>query len=101
VKPGSRLRSPVSETEVVVVSAPDPDIELTCCGVSMTDRDDGATAGAPETPAVAGEQILIGKRYSDETVGIELLCTKGGDGPLACNGSPMVIKTAKPLPSSD
>lgn len=44
---------------------------------------------------------LLGKRYSDEATGIELLCTKGGPGQLACDGRPLVVKAAKPLPSSD
>ncbi len=42
-----------------------------------------------------------GKRYADEEVGIELLCTKAGQGSLWLNGVPMVLKQAKALPSSD
>jgi len=42
-----------------------------------------------------------GKRYVNETLGLELLCTKGGEGVLAVDGAPLAIKTSKPLPASD
>ena len=100
LKPGSRWRSTVCETEVVVVRAPDRALELTCCDVPMVDRDD-PTTGSTSSGAAGGEDVLIGKRYCDEDSGVEVLCTKGGGGPLVCDGRQMVIKAAKPLPSSD
>ena len=51
-------------------------------------------------PSLAGGTQL-GKRYADESSGIEVLCTKAGDGTLTLDGSPLEIKGAKPLPSSD
>jgi hypothetical protein len=48
-----------------------------------------------------GTQIGLSKRYSEESLGLELLCTKAGAGPLAVNGQQLTIKNAKPLPSSD
>ena len=45
--------------------------------------------------------MLLGKRYVDDESDIEVLCTKAGDGALAVDGRPLVLKTAKPLPSSD
>jgi hypothetical protein len=44
---------------------------------------------------------LLGKRYSDDELGLELLCTKGGEGTLAVNGTPLPLRDAKPLPASD
>ena len=56
-----------------------------------------------DLPAVAPESAatLLGKRYSDESIGIELLCTKSGLGSLAVDGVPLGQKDAKPLPASD
>jgi hypothetical protein len=51
------------------------------------------------SPADAGTQL--GKRYAEESMGLELLCTKAGAGRLACNGKDLEIRSAKPLPSSD
>jgi hypothetical protein len=101
LKPGARLRSTVCGTEVVVVRTPEGDVELTCCGVPMVDREDGDEAmGATGTP-VPGEEVLIGKRYSEPESGIEVLCTKPGPGPLQCNGQPLGVNAPKPLPASD
>jgi hypothetical protein len=50
-------------------------------------------------PARAG-QTQVGKRFEHES-GMEVLCTKGGDGVLAVNGEMLGTKDAKPLPSSD
>jgi hypothetical protein len=44
---------------------------------------------------------MIGKRYADEDLGLELLCSRGGAGALTANGEPLLLKGAKPLPSSD
>jgi hypothetical protein len=43
--------------------------------------------------------VLLGKRY--EAAGVEVLCTAAGEGTLTCDGQPMTLKTAKPLPASD
>lgn len=98
VKAGTRLKSAVCETQVVVVRAPAGEVELTCGGVAMAALDADVT-GALD--AAQAEGTLLGKRYADEEVGIELLCTKAGQGSLWLNGVPMVLKQAKALPSSD
>jgi hypothetical protein len=51
-------------------------------------------------PSLA-EASLIGKRYVHEPSGLEILCTKGGQGTLAAGDEPLTVKAAKPLPSSD
>jgi hypothetical protein len=98
LRPGDQLASSVCTTRVVVIrvlGGGQPVIE--CGGSPMT-------AGAPGTkPSPAGPEAatLIGKRYIDATESVELLCTSSGVGTLTCDGDPMTIKAAKPLPASD
>ncbi len=99
--PGVRLRSAVCATEVVVVRGPDRDLEMTCCGAPMVELGESPIGDAPEGSPGDGEPVLLGKRYSDESTGLEVLCTKAGAGPLACEGRPLVANAPKPLPSSD
>lgn len=97
IKPGARLRSSVSEVEVVIVRAGSgaESAALTCGGQPLLDIDSAPGSGG------SGEEVLLGKRYVDEDSGIELLCTKGGAGPLALAGRDLTVKGAKTLPSSD
>ena len=60
----------------------------------------GADGGGTIDPALS-EPTLLGKRYEDEASGLEVLCSKGGDGTLTLDDTPLVVKSAKPLPSSD
>jgi hypothetical protein len=100
LKAGTRLKSAVSEAQLIVVRGPAGDVEVTCGGHPLLTLDATPEAGVT---IVAGHEgaTLLGKRYADEEVGIELLCTKGGDGALFLNGAPMSLKEAKALPSSD
>lgn len=96
IKPGTRLRSAVSDAEVVVVRAPRSAVELSCGGVAMVAHD------APTGPAAGADgQTTLGKRYVDEPSALELLCTKGGAGTLTADGRELTLKGAKTLPSSD
>jgi hypothetical protein len=62
----------------------------------------GTRVTLPATPVGGLEQpIVLGKRYTDDSSNIEVLCTKGGAGTLTCEGRVMLPKDAKPLPSSD
>jgi len=99
LKAGARLKSTVCETQVIVVRAPQGDVELTCGGAAMVALDVDAPAGELDPAAAEGTQL--GKRYADEEVGIEVLCTKAGKGSLRMNGGPLGLKQAKPLPASD
>jgi hypothetical protein len=100
-RPGQILASPVDTTMVIVVRAPDSDIELTCAGVEMWDPKSGADGpGGQADPAqLSGTQL--GKRYADDGLGLELLCTKPGQGTIAVNGSPLPLMGPKTLPASD
>ena len=97
---GQTLISTVDGTAVIVLRVPTADLTITCGGAEMVDarRPPGAL-GVPDPEQSGG--ALLGKRYADEEIGIELLCTKGGTGTLAVNGAPLPVKDAKPLPASD
>lgn len=99
LKPGTRLASATCDTQVVVVRAPkDTAVDLRCGGEPMRPVDDTGD----RVPATAtGEPTLMGKRYADEDLGLELLCTRAGDGSLAIGDQPLTVKGAKPLPASD
>ena len=100
LKPGSRMRSAVCATEVMVVAASAEDVELTCGGAPMVALDAEPPAGTEISPEAKGG-TKIGKRYVDASSTIELLCTKPGEGALGLGGELLVTKEAKPLPSSD
>ncbi len=100
LRPGLRLESATCETQVVVVRVP-PDattVDVRCGGEPM--RELGA-GGDPVPITSDGEPTLLGKRYADEELGLELLCTQGGAGALSVGDTPLLVKGAKPLPSSD
>jgi hypothetical protein len=96
VKVGLRLRAQNSPCEVMVVKGSDADGVLACGGLAMS-----ADAPAGDAEAPAGPPIKLGKRYSDEGSGIEVLCTKQGIGPLTFADRELTLLSAKPLPASD
>lgn len=101
LKPGTKLASTVCATEVIVVRPPTADVTVQCGGAPMVPADD-----APDEPTAAPDPDFadgtpLGKRYHHEASGIELLCTRAGDGSLAADGEAIPLKDAKPLPSSD
>ena len=99
LKAGSRLKSAVCDTQVMVIAAPDGDVDLTCGGAALID----VTADAPggEIAADHKDGTQIGKRYVNDAGDLELLCTKPGEGSLAVGGAALALKEAKALPSSD
>jgi hypothetical protein len=99
LKAGSRWRSAVCDTEVVVVRAPSGDVSLECGGAPMVPHDADKPGG--EVHPDFAEPTQMGKRFTDPDSGIEVLATKGGAGSLALNGQRLALKDAKPLPSSD
>jgi hypothetical protein len=96
-----RLFSPQSGAAVVVIRCDDTEIDLRCGNEAMTpvgEAVNGTRAEAAEGPS-SGCQT--GKRYEDTTLGIELLCTRGGPGELSIDGRVLVIKPPRQLPASD
>ena len=65
----------------------------------MVPVDDTTSGGEPAAPFDEG--TLVGKRYVTEDEAIELLCTKPGAGSLSLGDTALLVKGAKPLPSSD
>ena len=65
LKTGGRLKSAVCAGEIMVVSAPAGDIDLTCGGVAMLDSaSDAPAAGEIHPDHAVG--LAIGKRYINE-----------------------------------
>jgi hypothetical protein len=99
LKAGTRLRSATDACEVVVVRAPGEPVDLRCGGQPLLPIDAEVT---PERPAAGFDQgTQLGKRYSDEDLGLELLCTKAGEGSISVGETILAVKGAKPLPASD
>jgi len=94
---GKRLKSAVCATEIMIIAAPDGDVELECGGAPMTDGE-GNTGGSVD--ANYGEGTALGKRYVNEDGGLELLCVKPGDGSLSSGGEALKVKDAKKLPKT-
>jgi hypothetical protein len=99
-KAGLRLSSVVCDTEVIVVKAPQDEVDLRCGGQPMVELSDATVRqGAPTAPHNAG--VLIGKRYTTPDAALELLCTKPGQGSLSIGDVALEVKQAAPLPASD
>lgn len=98
--PGSRWKSSVSSTEVVIVRKPGSAVSLACGGAPMVPMGEEGVSGAVLNEAFADETQL-GKRYVDDETGTEVLCTKAGVGTLAVDERPLHLQGAKPLPASD
>jgi hypothetical protein len=100
LKAGTRLKSAVCNTEVMVVMAPKEPVEVKCGGTPLIEMGaDKPEGGSILEGADGGTQM--GKRYVNEAGDLELLCTKPGDGALSTAGALLNVKGAKPLPSSD
>jgi hypothetical protein len=100
LKTGTRLKSAVCNTQVMVVAAPDADVDLACGGHPMLDAAATPPGGAAISPDAA-KGTTLGKRYVTADGKLELLCIKPGEGSLVAGGETLVLKEAKPLPSSD
>lgn len=95
IRPGMKFASTVSEAQFVVIRGAS-DVELTHAGAPVTTDLSAAPSGAGAEGAV-----LVGKRYSDDSGELELLCVKAGAGELAVAGQVLTVKAAKALPASD
>jgi hypothetical protein len=100
LRPGQKLHSAVCDAQVVVVRAPADPVEVGCGGTPLLDDGEEADAASTLDPAL-GDGPQLGKRYADDDLGLELLCTRAGTGALTVDGRPLLLKGAKPLPSSD
>jgi len=96
MKPGTKLKSTVCDTEVMVIRGSGAVVE--CGGAPMAEVRP-AERGTLNPGSAQGTQI--GKRYVDAAGSLELLCVKAGKGSLSIGGVPLQLKDAKPLPASD
>jgi hypothetical protein len=99
LKAGARLRSATDACEVVVVRAPAEPVDLRCGGHPFLPVDAEPTPQNVEAGFDGGTQL--GKRYSDDELGLEILCTKAGEGSISVGETILAVKGAKPLPASD
>lgn len=100
LKPGMRLKSAMSDVQVMVVKGnPAQAVNLCCGGVAMLDVDEDLDRDS--AAANIGGETLMGKRYTSPDQSVELLCTKGGPGALSIDGDDMIFREARELPSSD
>lgn len=99
LRPGDRLASTVCSVQVVVVRAPAGACPVVTCGSGPMVP--AASAGPAPSPGDGEAVTLIGKRFVDAAGTLELLCVSSGAGELSCDGVPMTLKAAKPLPASD
>jgi hypothetical protein len=96
MKPGTKLKSVVCDTEVMVIRAGDETVE--CGGAPMAE---GKPAERGQINPAFANGTKIGKRYVDQAGSVELLCIKAGSGSLSLGGVALITKDAKPLPASD
>ncbi len=100
MKAGSRLKSAVCSAELMVIAAPDGDVDMQCGGAPMIEIGAEPPAGVTANPDLR-DGVMLGKRYVNESGDLELLCTKPGESSLSVGNTPLTLKEAKPLPSSD
>lgn len=100
--PGKKLASVVCGAEVIIVRPPSGPVDVECGGAPMVAADEAPAEDAHGALDPAhGTGTMLGKRYVHEDTGLELLCTRPGEGSLAVGGDALPLKEAKPLPSSD
>jgi hypothetical protein len=100
LKPGTRLRSVVCSTEVIVVRSGGDAPDLRCGGYPLVAADEWQ-ASELEIRSGYEEGTMLGKRYTDESKALELLCLKAGAGSLSLGDTLLQLSGAKPLPASD
>ncbi len=105
--PGTRLKSVVCDTEIVIVRGPaEATAVVLCGGRPMVAHGDEVDRNQPILDGHDGGTVL-GKRYGIDGDPVEVLVTKAGAGALSLSGAAglggvlMTTKDAKPLPSSD
>jgi hypothetical protein len=100
LKPGSRWKSAVCDTELVVVRPPKTPVVLECGGHPVVAHSEAKPEGLILDEAHSAGSAA-GKRFADEETGLEVLCSKAGAGSLSVGGRPIAAKEAKKLPASD
>jgi hypothetical protein len=84
----------------MVVRAPSESVDIRCGGAPFVAMDADPAEIDPLQPGF-DQGTLVGKRYGDDEIGIELLCTKGGPASISIGSEVLVPKGSKALPASD
>jgi hypothetical protein len=100
LKPGSRWKSAVCDTELVVVRPPKTPVSLECGGHQVMPHA-GERPGDLVLSDAHAAGSAAGKRYVDAESGLEVLCSRAGAGSLSVDGRPVGATEAKKLPASD
>lgn len=82
--------------EMTVATKPGERFEFFGVQVIVTKAGDGEI-----TAVEGGEGVKVGKRYTDEDTGVEVLVAKPGAITLQCNGKDMVLQEPKKTKSAD
>jgi len=98
LKAGSRWKSAVCDTQVMIIKGVGEGHELSCGGAPMVGA---AEAGGGSLDPDKAEGTLMGKRYVNADESLEALCVKEGKGSLYFDGEKLGPKQAKALPTSD
>jgi len=96
MKPGTKLKSTVCDTEVMVIRGSGAVVE---CGGAPMVAERPAERGTLNPGSAQGTQI--GKRYVAAAGTLEFLRVTHGQGSLSLGGVALHLKDAKPLPASD
>jgi len=99
IKPGSRWKSTVCDAEAVVVKPSADSAIPRCGGEDMVSLGTATDARVPRPGFDGG--CTVGKRYRSERTGLELLCTKAGNGALGVGEELLSVVEARKLPASD
>lgn len=98
--PGTRLRSVVCDTQIIVVRVTDrDDVDLRCGGLPMVPLDQ--TVHPNGGPPTGSQGTAIGKRYRRTELGLEVLCTNSGAGDLSVGDTSLEVEDPRSLPASD
>jgi hypothetical protein len=94
-----KLRSTTDSCEIVVMKAPSDPVDLRCGGHALAPAEAEAPTENIESGFDGGTKL--GKKYASEELGVEVRCTKPGDGSISVGEMLLEPKGPKPLPASD
>lgn len=100
VSSGTRLRSAVCDTEIIVIRTRQSEADLRCGGRPMLPLGEAPAERAEPKPGYDAP-TLLGKRYANVAETIEVLCTVAGASSLSLGEERLTIMEPRQLPASD
>ena len=101
LKPGARFRSAVGDTEVVVIKAPADPVDLRCGGHPVVPIGDEPPAGLTAEAGIRRGHARSASATSTAPTSSSCSARRAGSASLSVGTELLVLKDAKPLPSSD